>query len=156
MTHPPPPPGHAALRRHRCSVPHHAYHLTSATVEHIPHFIGNTASAVAQCFHSTALWGDATALAWVLMPDHAHWLVQLGENNCLASVVNRVKSASARTANGAEGRRAGRVWAPSYFERHIRSDDDLAIVARYICENPLRAGLVASLSEYPFWYSAYP
>jgi hypothetical protein len=32
----------------------------------------------------------------------------------------------------------------------LRSDEDVVVVARYIFGNPVRAGLVAEASQYPF------
>ncbi len=93
-------------------------------------------------------------LAWVLMPDHVHWLLQLGTENALDGVVRRLKAASARAANRAVGR-SGALWAPAYFERALRAEDDVAGVARYIVANPLRAGLVRSVRDYPFWDAAW-
>ena len=43
------------------------------------------------------------------------------------------------------------VWASAYHDHAIRDDEDLRAVARYIVANPLRAGLVKSVADYPFW-----
>jgi hypothetical protein len=43
------------------------------------------------------------------------------------------------------------VWQKGFYDRALRSDEDVAAVARYIVANPLRAGLVDSVREYPFW-----
>jgi hypothetical protein len=37
-----------------------------------------------------------------------------------------------------------------YFERVLREDDSTFDVVRYIVQNPVRAGLVASALQYPF------
>ena len=44
--------------------------------------------------------GAVNSLAWVIMPDHVHWLFQLGENFTLPSVVKRFKARSAHRVNG--------------------------------------------------------
>ena len=93
-------------------------------------------------------------LAWVLMSDHAHWLIQLGETEGLESLVSRLKGNSARKANAALGRR-GPVWQRGFFDRALRSDDDLQVVARYVIANPLRAGLVQRIGDYPYWNAAW-
>jgi putative transposase len=90
----------------------------------------------------------------VLMPDHAHWLIALGDSDSLPSLVNRLKSASARAANQAL-RRSGPLWAPAYHDRTVRKEDDVVAVARYIVANPLRAGLVSQIGDYPFWDAAW-
>jgi REP element-mobilizing transposase RayT len=93
-------------------------------------------------------------LAWVLMPDHAHWLVQLGAEPCLENLVNRVKSASARLANRNLGRR-GRLWAPTFHDHALRREEDLLVIARYLVANPIRAGLVRRVGDYPFWNATW-
>ena len=94
--------------------------------------------------------GDARMLAWVLMPDHAHWLLQLGELDSLVDVVARLKSASARGANRVLGGK-GALWSRAFHDRAVRREEDLASIARYIIANPVRAGLVARVADYPFW-----
>jgi putative transposase len=94
--------------------------------------------------------GDARMLAWVLMPDHAHWLIHLGDTDPLCLVVNRVKSASARLTNRVLSRK-GALWDAAYHDHALRTDEDLRGVARYIIANPLRAGLVQNICDYPFW-----
>ena len=93
-------------------------------------------------------------LAWVLMPDHAHWLLQLGENDTLANAVTRLKCASARSANRALGR-SGAVWGRAFHEHALRDERKLLATARYLVANPLRAGLVTKLGNYPFWNSIW-
>ncbi len=93
-------------------------------------------------------------LAWVLMPDHAHWLLQLGEHDSLPSVVTRLKCASARNANRVLQKR-GAVWGRAYHEHVLRDEEQLLVVARYLVANPLRAGLVTRLGDYPFWNATW-
>lgn len=97
-----------------------------------------------------ALPEDATLLAWVLMPDHVHWLVQLGDVTPLARTVSCMKASSTRAVNQ-QRRTPDVVWARAYHDRGLRKDDDLRIVARYLIANPLRAGLVERFGDYPFW-----
>lgn len=47
-----------------------------------------------------------------------------------------------------------RLWQPSYYEHVLRDEDDTWSVARYIVDNPLRAGLTTRADEYPFLGSA--
>ncbi len=148
-------PGNRALRRGRVSIPHQVYLVTAATRQRQRFFVDfQAACAAARCFEDDAILGDAGMLAWVLMPDHAHWLVQLGDRDTLAVVVNRIKSASARLANRVLGRQ-GALWQPAYHERALRSDDDLRAVARYMIANPLRAQLVQRIGDYLFWNAVW-
>ncbi|MNE81534.1 Transposase IS200 like protein [compost metagenome] len=93
-------------------------------------------------------------LAWVLMPDHAHWLLQLGETDSLGDVIGRLKSASSRHTNRALNR-TGPLWSKTFHDHALRADEELQAVARYIVANPLRAGLVKRIGDYPFWNAVW-
>jgi REP element-mobilizing transposase RayT len=143
--------GQRALRKGRVSLPHQMYHVTTATVDRREFFRDfSVATAVANCCENKLLLGDAQMLAWVLMPDHVHWLLQLGAKDDLSSVVNRLKSASSRRANKILGQK-GAIWQKSFHDHALRAEEDVRAIARYIVANPLRAGLVDNVHNYPFW-----
>jgi REP element-mobilizing transposase RayT len=83
------------------------------------------------------------------MPDHFHWLVELREGS-LSEVVQRVKSKTAIAVNKATGRH-GRLWQWGFHDKAVRYEEDLLKFARYIVANPLRAGLVKRVGDYPLW-----
>ncbi|MDY7533120.1 transposase [Pseudomonas sp. Bout1] len=91
----------------------------------------------------------ANSLAFVVMPDHLHWLVQLRDKS-LAELMCRIKSRSSLTVNRALGRR-GRLWQKGYHDRGVRREEDLKDFARYVVCNPIRAGLVRRVHDYPLW-----
>jgi putative transposase len=93
--------------------------------------------------------GLVESLAWVVMPDHLHWLVEL-ENSTLEDLVLTVKSHTARHVNKSLGR-SGRFWQRGFHDRAIRYEEDLETVARYVIANPIRAGLVRRVHDYPLW-----
>jgi REP element-mobilizing transposase RayT len=93
--------------------------------------------------------GLVKSLAWVVMPDHFHWLVEL-RNSALEDLALRVKSHTARNVNKALGR-SGKFWQRGFHDRAIRYEEDLQSVARYIVANPVRAGLVRRVQDYPLW-----
>lgn len=100
--------------------------------------------------HDTGL---VESLAWVIMPDHLHWLFTL-QNATLASVIRCVKSRSAITINQHNGTN-GRIWQKGFHDRAIRHDEDVRSVARYIAANPLRAGITKDIGSYPLWDAAW-
>ena len=135
----------------RASLPRHVYHVTVATRRRQRYFEPFAAACTAaRSFTDAKSVGEATLLAWVLMPDHAHWLLQLGDQEPLQVVVGRMKSRSARAVNRLRGEKRP-VWASACQEHAVRSDENLRAIARFIVANPLRAGLVKSVSDYPFW-----
>ena len=146
-----PHAGHAALRRHRVHLPGHAYLVTAATLARQSFFSEFTPTCAAARRHlDPDVCRDSRLLAWVLMPDHAHWLVQVGDGDHLASIMNRIKSATARAYNE-QRKRTGALWARAYHEHLLRGDDDVKGAARYLVANPVRAGLVKRVGDYPFW-----
>jgi REP element-mobilizing transposase RayT len=97
--------------------------------------------------------GLVESLAWVIMPDHVHWLIILQEAT-LAAVIQRVKSRSAIRINKQKGT-VGRFWQKGFHDRAVRRDEDIRIIARYIVANPLRAGITEDIGAYPLWDAAW-
>lgn len=89
------------------------------------------------------------SLAFVVMPDHFHWLISLGDTT-LAKLMGRVRSSSALQINRAHSTN-GQIWQRGYHDHALRSEEDVLETARYVVANPLRAGLVKHLAEYPLW-----
>ena len=144
-----PKPGSKILRKGRISEPGHVYLITFTTLARQPLFPDfQLASRIAEALYHPLLWRDARLLAWVLMPDHWHGLVQLGDSNGLSSLVRSIKSNTARSLPESMSRP---VWAPGFHDRAVRKDQDLKATARYIIMNPVRAGLVSSPRFYPYW-----
>ncbi len=92
----------------------------------------------------------AETLAYVVMPDHLHWLVQLKEGAKLGQVMRTVKCVSSWRINR-ELNRGGRLWQSGYHDRALRKEEDVVSMARYVVANPLRAGLVERIGDYPLW-----
>ncbi len=86
--------------------------------------------------------------AYVVMPDHFHWLFQLTGNESLSNVVGRVKSLSARRANELTGG-CGAIWQQGFHDHCIRNDESLRAIARYVVDNPVRAGLCKLNADVP-------
>ncbi len=83
------------------------------------------------------------------MPDHLHWLIQLQEIP-LPKLVLQLKSRSAISIDKARNA-SGRVWQKGFHDHALRKEEGLTATARYIVANPLRAGLVQRVGDYPHW-----
>ncbi|WP_342246043.1 REP-associated tyrosine transposase [Pseudomonas sp. OTU5201] len=138
------------LRKGRFSEPGRIYLLTTVTHERAPVFAQwSPGCLVAREIHAMGERVSLETLAWVLMPDHLHWLVQL-QSGTLEQQVRRLKSRSAIALNSMK-RSSGRVWQKGFHDHALRREEDVQAVARYVVANPLRAGLVVKLADYPFW-----
>ncbi len=140
-----------ALRRGRVSVPGQIYLLTTVTAGRTRCFDDfHLARLTIAEMRRLDAEGLLSSLAWVLMPDHLHWLVQLGGTASLSDTVKTFKARVGRRLNAAGGHR-GSVWQKGFHDRALRKDEDLPTAARYIVANPLRAGLVQRIGDYPHW-----
>ena len=88
-------------------------------------------------------------IAWVIMPNHVHVLIETFEGYQLSGIVHSWKSYTAKEANRILGR-TGRFWSREYFDRCIRDERHFANAVRYIDNNPVKAGLVAAPEDWPF------
>ena len=142
---------YAWLRHGRVSIPGQVYFITTVTHEREPLFrnFAHARLAIGELrrLNDCAL---VTSLAWVVMPDHLHWLLALGHSHSISIVAKMLKGRTATAINRGSARR-GAVWQRAYYDHALRRDEDLAGVARYIVANPLRAGLVKKLGDYPHW-----
>jgi REP element-mobilizing transposase RayT len=138
------------LRIGRYAEQNRIYLLTANTLKREPVFKDCTLGRlVVHQFMQAQKEGFADTLAWVVMPDHFHWLIQL-QRGSLAQLMCQTKSLSTRAINRAIGR-TGSLWQQSFHDRALRKDEDLVKLARYVVANPLRAGLVEKLGDYPLW-----
>lgn len=122
---------------------------------HLPHYINHnrTNADIPGLFKSTQvsqytqvirLFGKKSTLAFVVIPDHVYWLMQLVGNQSLANTIKTIKSkATIQIGNP--------IWQKGYYDHAIRKDEDIQDIARYIIANPIRAGIVERVGNYPHW-----
>jgi hypothetical protein len=58
-------------------------------------------------------------LAWCLMPNHVHTIVEIAADHSLSDIIKSWKSFTARRANELLGD-SGPFWHPDYFDRYMR------------------------------------
>ncbi len=112
------------------------------------------ASIAMQVLEAMDQQGLTSSLAWMVMPDHLHWLAHLREKS-LGYCIQRFKSRSGLLINQHRGS-AGALWQAGYYDHAIRSEESLRKHARYILANPIRAGLATTLGEYPHGWCRWP
>ena len=144
-------PGYDALRKGRWSQPGMLYVITTVTRDRKPVFedifIGRMIVLEMKRLEEE---GHLLSLAWVLMPDHLHWLFELCKEADLSHVVKLFKGRSAHNVNR-QLKQRGRLWQRAFYDHALRKDEDIRKVARYIVANPLRAKLVEDIGVYSLW-----
>ncbi|HZV38581.1 MAG TPA: transposase [Pseudoxanthomonas sp.] len=139
------------LRRGRHSTAGGVYLLTFTTRRRERLFVDfEAARLISKVLADASNWPHARVLAWVLMPDHWHGLVELLDDEPLARCVSRAKAAATRQWNLKRAATTS-LWAPSFHDRALRCEESLLDYARYIVRNPVRAGLARRCGDYPFW-----
>ena len=91
---------------------------------------------------------DFRLIAYCLMPNHLHLLAQ-GEHEeaNLATFMQRFKQLSSYRHKKDTGEQ---LWERSYYDHVVRRDEDLRDIAAYIWQNPVKAGLAADATRYPY------
>jgi REP element-mobilizing transposase RayT len=140
------------LRLGRHSEPGRIYLLTTVTHQRSPLFADfHAGRLVVRAMRQRHRAGDVSSLAFVVMPDHVHWLIELGAGCTLAALMRTFKSYTARELNVLHNQPDRCVWQPGYQDHALRKEEDVQAVARYLVANPLRAGLAQNIGDYPLW-----
>lgn len=86
-------------------------------------------------------------LAYVVMDDHVHALINPLGGHRLQDIVHSWKSFTARVLQRTSGRQ-GRVWQDEYFDRIVRDEAEYIEKATYILNNPWKRW--PGIADYPW------
>ncbi len=86
---------------------------------------------------------------YVVMPNHVHLLLSIGEQQQLSRVIQLIKGGFSHSLreNGIVFRA---VWEQRYYDRRVRDENEFAELARYIRENPVRKHLAERAEDYSY------
>jgi putative transposase len=90
-------------------------------------------------------------IAYCFMPDHVHLLVEATRED--ADLKRFTKLAKQLSGFYVKQARGEPLWQRYGYEHVLRHDEATPAVAKYIVENPIRAGLVVTPLDYPHWGS---
>ena len=140
-----PEPHARTLRSGRHSQAGGVYLITMVTANRHPWFADfDAARALIHTLHHPDMVARAQTWAYVVMPDHVHWLMHLGQLDGLSACVQRFKSMATKRLGHA-------LWQKGFHDHALRREEDLHAIARYVVANPVRAGLVQTAGAYPHW-----
>jgi len=101
--------------------------------------------------HKLAL-SECRLMAYCLMQNHVHLMIMPSDRESLIKCMHKLALSYAMYFNATADRR-GALWESRYFSSPITDDKYLWRAAKYICLNPVRAGIVGNPCEYK-WSSA--
>lgn len=145
------------LRKGRYSQHKQSYVVTTVTYQRqavfADFYLGRIVALALRHQHEL---GNVSGLAFVVMPDHLHWLFTLQNDCSLAKIMHQVKGHSAGLIQKIRRERGDillnpALWQNGYHDHAVRKEEDLQYIARYIVANPLRAQLVSKIGDYPLW-----
>ena len=93
-------------------------------------------------------------LAWCVMPNHVHVMIETLKGFTLSGVLHSWKSFTANEANRMLGRK-GEFWRREYLDRYVRNAEHYSNALRYIEGNAATAGLVKFPADWPFTSARY-
>jgi len=80
-------------------------------------------------------------LSWCVMPNHVHAIVKPLQDHTLDRILHSWKRHTALQINRKLGE-SGALWQPEYFDRLIRSDEELHRQVEYAYNNSEKAGII--------------
>ncbi len=142
-------PAHPEHLRHFDYRGFHRYSLRFCTMHRQELFVTHAVvDLVLEQFLRSAAEEGFALITYCFMPDHVHLLVAgTSETTDCKRFIALTKRYSGFYYKKQHQRG---LWQRYGFERVLRDDEGTLVVARYIVENPVRAGLVTNPRDYPF------
>ena len=127
------------------------YFLTHVTFERKPILVDNF-DIWERTFLHPATESNYQLIAWVVLPDHFHIIIDPLEND-LSDLMKKGKLSFSARYRKRHNLKSGRVWQYRYWDHVIRNQVDLNRHIDYIHYNPVKHGL--SLRSFNYKYSSF-
>ena len=89
-------------------------------------------------------------IAYVIMPNHCHILIDVFEGVDLAQIVQSWKTYTAKGIHSLYPSDDKHVWQLDYWDRYIRNESHYLNCIEYIHQNPVKAGLCKQSTDWKF------
>jgi putative transposase len=122
------------------------YFITTVTLDRQPILVQNI-DLYHKAIDRTGRRFDLEIIAWVVLPDHLHLLLNPKINN-LSNIMKVFKQDFGFLYRQRLGRRTGSVWQLCFWDHIIRNQADLNRHIDYIHYNPIKHGIASSTREY--------
>jgi len=139
---------------HRADANHQRFHVTAACFEHQSHIGYSPARLDAFAQDLLALFATcgSQTLAWCVLPNHYHTLVETANVLSLLRELGRFHGRTSYLWNGEENKRGRKVFFRA-TERAMRSERHFWATMNYVHHNPVHHGYVERWTDWP-WSSA--
>ncbi|MCX6834546.1 MAG: transposase [candidate division Zixibacteria bacterium] len=92
---------------------------------------------------------DFTLHAWVILPDHFHLILDVGEVD-ISKTMQRIKLSFSADYRKRCGLKEGRVWQARFWDHIVRDQADFNRHLDYIHYNPVKHGITAAPMKWRF------
>ena len=89
---------------------------------------------------------------FVIMPDHLHLLLTVGEGMTIERAMQFIKGGFSYRLKKEAGY-LGEVWQRGFSENRVEDRQSVLRHRAYIASNPVKAGLADSFEEYPYCFA---
>ena len=120
--------------------------LTHVTYERRP-ILADEAALFLECMSRQCGEVGVEVIAWVVLPDHVHLLVEAQEAH-VPNLMRRIKLAFSSAYRERHGLVKGRLWQLRYWDHIIRDQEDMNRHTDYIHYNPVKHGYARDPSEW--------
>ncbi len=91
---------------------------------------------------------DIKLIAWVILPDHLHWLIKPGEADYSKVVYSFKKGLGAEFKKTGIISQGDMIWQDRFWEHTVKDDEDRERCVEYIHFNPVKHGLVKAPGDW--------
>ena len=122
------------------------YFVTCVTINRAPILIDNI-DLYQQAINRTCQRFDPDIIAWVVLPDHLHMIINPKTHN-LSDLMKAFKQDFGFLYRQRIGARTGRIWQLRFWDHIIRDQNDMNHHIDYIHYNPIKHNLVRAVKDY--------
>jgi putative transposase len=136
------------MRQKRELIEGAAYHVTSRTNDKIRVFDKKLGQKIMLLVLEDAKEKFGFRLHnFCIMPTHIHLLITPTNGENLSRIIQWIKTQSAKIWNGIHGSK-DHLWGERFFSRAMKDLQEYFVVHNYIDQNPVKAGLVNSPTDW--------
>jgi len=126
------------------------YFITVSTLHKKPFFdTDQKKDFIKKALHAACHTYNYDLIAWVILDNHLHSLLKIGNSALLPQYIRSIQGKSAGELNKLLGAHGIRRWY-QYWDTCIRDEEGLWKCVNYIHQNPVKHGYVKKMEDYIF------
>ena len=132
------------LRRYHTDA--NIYFITNVTRQRSPILVKNI-DLLWKSIENTKEKTEFKMIAWVILPDHFHFLINPFGHD-ISNIMQRIKMSFSSYYRLRQGINMGRIWQNRFWDHVIRDNDDMNRHIDYIHINPVKHGYTQNPIEW--------